>query len=270
MIPMEFESDRRCATSIGWEDPRGADGELAWPNRFTRRAVSKLKVELGPYGTAGQLQQRPAPRGGGTFRRKWFVVVPEAARSLWYAAYVDKAGTKEAGAYTVLLLMGMDLHSGHVWIVDCRTGQWAMSEREQQIDATCLHWSRLLGGRDRFKLWVEQEPGAGGKDSAELTVQRLVRNGYLADVDRAVRNKFARADHFAGAAKARMVHLVAGDWNELLLRQLEAAGPGAKDLGHMDVCSGAYNKLYEIRVEMIGDEFEEQVFDFDEEGGFVT
>ncbi len=27
-LPMEFEPDRKCRTSIGWEDPRTKDGEL--------------------------------------------------------------------------------------------------------------------------------------------------------------------------------------------------------------------------------------------------
>jgi hypothetical protein len=31
-----------------------------------------LKISLGSYGTAGQLQQRPSPAGGGIFKRHWF------------------------------------------------------------------------------------------------------------------------------------------------------------------------------------------------------
>lgn len=269
MIPMEYEATRHCTTSIGWTDPRSTDGELAWPSRFTRKAVDRLKVELGPYGTAGQLQQRPAPRSGGMFDRDWFDVVAVPPPSLWYVAYMDKAGTKEGGKYSVLALLGMNLSSGHVWIVDMHWGKWAMADREKVLDDNCDHWARLLGGKSGFKLWVEQEPGSGGKDSALLTVQRLTRMGYLADVDPAVANKFTRADHFAGAAKAKMVHLVEGDWNEVFKRQIAASGPGADDLGWMDVCSGAYNKLLEVREEQGGEEYEE-MFDFDDEGGFRT
>ena len=32
--PLEIESDRRCVTVIGFEDPRRRDGELLWPQRF--------------------------------------------------------------------------------------------------------------------------------------------------------------------------------------------------------------------------------------------
>jgi predicted phage terminase large subunit-like protein len=63
-IPMEFEPARRCVTPI-WQDPRTEEGELAWPGRFNREAVDEWKKRLLGYGTAGQLQQRPAPLGEG-------------------------------------------------------------------------------------------------------------------------------------------------------------------------------------------------------------
>src|SRR5690349_88205 len=74
-LRMEFDAERRCSTSIGWTDPRTAEGELAWPERFTRDDVDRLKKQLrswgGEYAVASQLQQRPVPRGGGLFQRTW-------------------------------------------------------------------------------------------------------------------------------------------------------------------------------------------------------
>jgi predicted phage terminase large subunit-like protein len=72
MLPMEFEPTRRCVTSIGFKDPRTKDGELLFPERFTAVAVQQLKTVLGSYATAGQLQQRPTPRGGGLFKESHF------------------------------------------------------------------------------------------------------------------------------------------------------------------------------------------------------
>ena len=71
-IPMRFESAKRCTTDIGWEDPRTIDGELMFPERFSELQVLELEKTLGTYGTAGQLQQRPAPRGGGVIKIEWF------------------------------------------------------------------------------------------------------------------------------------------------------------------------------------------------------
>lgn len=53
-------------------DPRTEDGELLCPARAPEEAVRALEEELGPRGTAAQLQQRPAPAGGAVFREDWF------------------------------------------------------------------------------------------------------------------------------------------------------------------------------------------------------
>lgn len=74
-IPMEYDSARHCVTSIGWSDPRTVDGEPAWPERFSPRAIEILKGK-GPYAYAGQYQQAPAPRGGGILRNEWWQLWP--------------------------------------------------------------------------------------------------------------------------------------------------------------------------------------------------
>lgn len=64
-LPMEFEAAHpyRCT-----EDERKSDGEPLWPARFTPEVVKTLTVRLGSYGAAGQLQQRPNPKGGGIWK----------------------------------------------------------------------------------------------------------------------------------------------------------------------------------------------------------
>ncbi len=78
-IPMEFEPDRRCITEMRdeqtgkpWVDPRAQAGDLMLPAYFTRAFVEHEKTELGSYGYAGQMQQRPAPEDGGLFQKSWF------------------------------------------------------------------------------------------------------------------------------------------------------------------------------------------------------
>lgn len=71
MLPMRFEEGRRCVTSIGFRDPRKKDGELLFPERFSEAQVSELEKTMGSYAVAGQLQQRPTPRGGGMFKSEW-------------------------------------------------------------------------------------------------------------------------------------------------------------------------------------------------------
>lgn len=75
MLPMRFERDRKCYTSIGWEDPRVEEGELLFPERFPLAVVDRDEKAMGSeYVVAGQMQQRPVPRGGGILRREWWVL----------------------------------------------------------------------------------------------------------------------------------------------------------------------------------------------------
>lgn len=83
MIPMRYvwsadENGMPYATPIGWVDPRWrpdpeeCEGDLAWPERFPEHAVRRLEKTLGPYASAGQLQQTPEARGGGIIKRAFW------------------------------------------------------------------------------------------------------------------------------------------------------------------------------------------------------
>lgn len=102
MLPTEFESARRCVTSLGIADKRQAEGELLWPKRFTPKVVADTKILLGSYGWAGQHQQRPSPKGGGTIQLAWFKRFHvEPARYQRCTISVDTANKSTAGsAYT--------------------------------------------------------------------------------------------------------------------------------------------------------------------------
>lgn len=73
-IPMEYDGNKR-KTFIGWTDPRKKIGDLLWPELFPKKSVEELKIALGSYGAAGQLQQNPTPGEGGILKtdcfRKW-------------------------------------------------------------------------------------------------------------------------------------------------------------------------------------------------------
>jgi len=71
-LPMRYEPERSFVTGIGWKDPRKEPGELLWPERFGEPEVDLLERQLGPWGAAGQLQQRPEPKGGGVIKRDWW------------------------------------------------------------------------------------------------------------------------------------------------------------------------------------------------------
>lgn len=69
-LPTEFDPKRHARTSIGWKDPRTAEGELLFPSMFPPDVVAKIKRK--PSVFAGQHQQRPSPPEGNMFLRKWW------------------------------------------------------------------------------------------------------------------------------------------------------------------------------------------------------
>ena len=109
-LPMRFEPERSFVTSIGWEDPRTEPGELLWPERFGEREVANLERQMGPWTAAGQLQQRPEPKGGGVIKREWWQLWErDTFPSLDYViASLDTAyTTKTENDYSALTIWGV-------------------------------------------------------------------------------------------------------------------------------------------------------------------
>lgn len=128
-IPMRFEPDRRCVTSIGWQDPRAEAGELMFPERFGEQQVRELEATLGTYGTAGQLQQRPSPRGGGMLKSSWLTywhTVPLALDFRFVTAdTAQKTSTQHD--YSVLQCWGRSV-AGKAVLLDQIRGKWEAPE----------------------------------------------------------------------------------------------------------------------------------------------
>ncbi len=248
-LPMEYEGPvedpvtgervpRMYTTSLGWQDPRKTEGELLWPSLFTEAKVARLKKNLGLYHAAGQLQQRPTPRGGGMFKRTWFPIVAVLPRCLSFVRYWDKAGTAGGdGARTAGVLMAKG-EDGYYYVMDVKTARLGAAEREALIKQT----AHLDGQRYGFgvRVWVEQEPGSGGKESAENSVKNLA--GFSCQIERVTGSKEVRAEPFAAQASVGMVRLLAGEWNAQFLDEIENFPVGKlKDI--VDASSGAINKL---------------------------
>lgn len=251
-LPMEFETHRvedrdsrpPCAVPvIGFKDPRTIDGELLEPERFPRTAVDKLKVGMTTYAYSGQYQQRPSPRKGAMFDVNMIEVVSGIPSGTTIAArYWDKAGTDATvaqgrGAFTAGVKMGKvtkGVHAGkYIWLGVVRA-QYSSGKREVAIKNTAIKDDK------KVKIYVEQEPGSGGKESAENSLRNLA--AFNAEADRPTGDKTLRADPLAGQVELGNLLMLKGDWNDELIEELRKFPVGAKK-DQVDASAGAFNKL---------------------------
>lgn len=103
-LPAAYEGRKTFSTAppnlgLLTQDPRTEPDAPLWPQRFDQAALQRLRQALGSYAAAGQLQQRPAPSGGGIFKLGWwqrYGTPPEKGLTIqsWDTAF--KAGEDNA------------------------------------------------------------------------------------------------------------------------------------------------------------------------------
>ena len=231
------ENDRRMGLPGGQADPLGrAPGEPLSPRRFSREALEMLKRDVGSLVWNAEYQGSPRAPEGNRFKRAWFQIVDAAPATARRVRYWDKAGTAGGGAFTAGVLMAVDMVTNLFYIEDVARGQWSALERE----ATIKQMAELDRGRGRIEIWIEQEPGSGGKESAEATIRNLA--GFSVHAERPTGDKDVRMEPFAAQAEAGNVKLVRGAWNAAWLDEITAIPNGAyRDQG--DASAGGFNKL---------------------------
>lgn len=223
----------------GEPDPLGREpGQAMNPERFDAGELKAKETEMGILPFLALYQQRPSAPGGDMFRREWLEIVAGLPGGEVAAVrYWDKAGTAGgSGAYSVgVLMVRVD---GTFYVDHVIMGRWGSAEREQIIRQTAASdFARF--GYD-VETVVEQEPGSGGKESAENTIRSLA--GYRAAADRVTGDKVLRAEPFAAQASVGRVKLVAGEWNRDYLDILTAF-PGGAIKDAVDASSGAFARL---------------------------
>ena len=247
-LPARYEMNaERTRTPLEFKDPRSKEGEILWPDKITDEDLKRLESDLGEYARAGQLQQRPSPRGGGLFKVKNFVrksnvdfdEVKSAVR------YWDKAGTADGGCFTCGVLMFL-MKDGSFFVYDIVADQWNATDREKYIVATVKKDTyHAKAKKYKYCSWTEQEPGSSGKESAQATIKRLA--GYRMYADRVTGDKESRATDFAVQVEARNVYVLDSDWIDMYFTRMEFYPLGEyKDWG--DASSGAFNKLVNAKL----------------------
>ena len=123
------------------------------------------------------------------------------------------------------------------YIVDVVRGRWSALERELKIKETAEVDYLRYG---QIQIWTEQEPGSGGKESAQATVRGLA--GYNIRMDKITGDKVTRGQPFVAQAEAKNIKLVDAPWKNEWLAEI-CSVPEGKYMDQYDASVGAFNKL---------------------------
>lgn len=227
-------------------------GQPLSPERYPLEKLTQIQSKVGEYYWRSLYQQQPAQQMGAQFKRAWFEIHDQMPKrqgaSYTMARYWDKAGTADGGAYTVGVLMArMAWHENGkalelFYVCDMIMGQWDEADREAHIkQASHMDLVEWVDAYDaEYTVYVEQEPGSGGKESAKNTIKNMA--GFAVEADRPTGDKKLRARPLEAQAKVGQVKLVRGKWNSLWLFHMSRFPHGqVKDV--TDASSGAFNKL---------------------------
>lgn len=211
-------------------------------NRLDQKVLNDLEADLGQYGYAGQIGQDPTPPAGGMFKVDHFAMIermPAEVNIVDTVRYWDKAGTKEQldrdnkAAYTVGCKI-VKLKNDQYIVVDVKRGRWSSDERERIIKETAR-----ADGID-CTVWVEQEPGSGGKESAENTIRNLA--GFKINKELPKGDKIYRADPYSVQVNYGNIMLLKGEWNHQFIEE-HRHFPFSTYKDQVDAAGGAFAKL---------------------------
>lgn len=233
------DNSLRLCLPLGQPDPLGREpGDALCPGRFSLAELGRLRRDVGSMAWTSEYQGAPRAPEGNRFKRSWFEIVDALPANCTLVRYWDKAGTQDGGARTAGVLMAHHAARGLYYVADAATCQESALLREQTIkQAAQLDAERF---DNRVQIWMEQEPGSGGKESAEASIRNLA--GFPIHAETVTGDKDTRLEPFAAQAEAGNIKLVRGSWNGSWVEEITAIPNGRyRDQG--DASSGAFNKL---------------------------
>ena len=240
--PEEYSGDKPERQKMYSQDIRKKDGDLLDPVRFPRETVEELKKNMsawgGSYAVAGQLQQRPAPRGGGLFKKKDFQIIDkvsdlQSAIAHTVRGYDLAASDDKDAAYTVGVKMSI-LRNGAIVIHDIDRYQ----ETPGKVEANILACAKRDG--KQVPIDMPQDPGQAGKAQKASYVKLL--HGFTVKFSPESGDKEQRAGPFAAQVEGGNVYLIRGEWNDAFLDEA-AVFPAGKFKDQVDGCSRGYMHL---------------------------
>jgi predicted phage terminase large subunit-like protein len=221
------------------EEKNRLKGEPLFPELKSLSFLMERRKLMTQAGWESEYQQNPIVVGGGAIPIEKLRVLPyfDKSKIKRSVRYIDKASTEGGqGALTAAVVMHLMFDGSYV-ISHIAKGRWGALEREEKIKALVGADSKLF---KNYEVGIEQEPGSGGKESAEATVRNLA--GKRVFVDRVTGSKEVRAEPFVAQVQNDNVRLVAGDWCHDFVDECES-WPASTHKDQVDACAGAFSRL---------------------------
>lgn len=213
-------------------------GQALFPRLKPIDFLLERKKVLTQSGWMSIYQQSPIAAGGDMFPTERFNVIASVDRREIKKSvrYVDKASSQGDGDFTCASLVH-EMKNGTTVVEDVIRGQWGSLERDDRIMQAAIADKAMC---PRYEIWFEQEPGSGGKESAEASVRKF--KGFTVKLDKVTGAKEVRAEPYAAQVQAGQVSIKAAGWNRAFLQEHEEFPNGRND-DQVDATAGAFNKL---------------------------
>lgn len=234
-VPIQLESGRKLPG-----DFRADEGELLWPENFDEKRLSNLEIELGAYAKAGQLQQRPVPRGGGMYKLQWFggkfVDAGDVPKGGKRCRGWDLAATKETPGKSPDWTVGVKICrvKGRIYVEDVVRFRGSPLEVRTTMKSTADMDGKAV------TIDFPQDPGQAGKSQAEDLASEFPRNRVTYSPETG--DKETRQDAPASQTEAGNVYIVRAPWNRDFVEELVGFPTGDFD-DQADGFARAYHNL---------------------------
>lgn len=228
-LPAKYEKD--SPSPYDW---RTEEGQPLWPELYPVEALDRLQRFMDPSTIAGQYQQRPQSKTGGSFDVSQMETVDSIPAGSAYLRAWDFAGTDGAGDWTVGVLLAI-APDGVTYFCDVVREQLRSDDVEQLVKATFE-----MDGPS-VPVCIPQDPGQAG-----LSQVRHYQLLVIPEADLRVRKptgaKEVRWAPLAAQMRAGLVKMLKGEWNKELVKELHLCPKGKWD-DQADAGSDAYNEI---------------------------
>lgn len=264
VLPMEYSKAAMwdCMSSLQFRDPRQEDGELLFPNLWSKTSVERLKKELaGANGGSqrfvnAQLNQDPQAEGGTMVDREWFGIIDEEdlpwirdrrkPQLIYSCTDPGAKGEKTSHSRTAMGLYA--IYNNRVYMLDRQMGHWRYPVFKAEFARLHL-WHTDAERRADPKLppdgpWckaakmVVEDKANGTPLLADLgysadpnakTDPKLIFAPKLVAVDPGDEDKVARFRPHTDVIRAGKFTLVRAPWNDSFLDEVCAFPAGDYD-----------------------------------------